>query len=63
MSLRSENGGGEYTAINGAYAGEIGFQWRPLRWMQFDAVVSQDFAAVGATTVTLALNLGWSRPR
>ena len=63
MSLRSENGGGEYTAINGAYAGEIGFQWRPLRWIQFDAVVSQDFAAVGATTVTLALNLGWSRPR
>lgn len=66
MSLRSENGDRdftEYTAINGAYAGEIGFQWRPLRWLQLDAVVSQDFAAVGATTVTLALNLGWSRPR
>ncbi|MFO0627294.1 MAG: hypothetical protein U0325_16915 [Polyangiales bacterium] len=63
MSLRSENGASEYTAINGTYAGEIGFQWRPLRWLQLDAVVSQDFAAVGVTTVTLALNLGWSRPR
>lgn len=63
MSLRSENGRVEYTAIAGTYSAELGFQWRPLRWLELDAAVSQDFASLGATTVTLGLGVGWSRPR
>lgn len=61
MGLRSGNGGLEYSAVTGIYAAEVGFQWRPLRWLSVDAAVSQDFSSLAATTVTVAASFGWSR--
>lgn len=60
-SLRSLNGGAEYSAVSGTYAAEAGFQWRPLRWLEVDAAVAQDFSGLGVTTLTLAANIGWAR--
>ena len=48
-------------AVTGIYAAEVGFQWRPLRWLSVDAAVSQDFSSLAATTVTVAASFGWSR--
>jgi hypothetical protein len=52
----------EYSGVEGLYALEIGAQWRPLRWVQVDVSAGQDFfGSLRATTVSLAVNVGWSR--
>lgn len=61
MGLRSSNGDLEYSAVTGSYAAEAGFQWRPLRWLELDTTVSQDFSSLAATTFTVAASFGWAR--
>lgn len=53
--------GTEYSALHGIVGVDAGAQWRPWRWVQFDLTVGQDVLSLRATTVSLAINLGWSR--
>lgn len=53
--------GTEYSAFQGVVAVEAGAQWRPWRWVQLDVAVGQDVLALRATTVSIAVNVGWSR--
>lgn len=54
--------GREYSAVDGVYALDVGAQWRPMRWMELDATVGQDFfSRTGATTFSLTASFGWSR--
>ena len=52
----------EYSAVSGVYALDVGVQWCPLRWLEIDTSVGQDFfSSTGATTFSIAANFGWSR--
>jgi len=51
----------DYDAISGVYAADVGFQWRPTRWLQLDVSLGQDFGSLLATTASLGASFGWSR--
>lgn len=51
----------DFDAVEGIYAVDLGAQWRPFRWFEVDAAVSQDFGVLTGTTVSLTANFGWSR--
>lgn len=62
MNVTERRTNREYSAVGGVYALDVGLQWRPLRWLEIDTSVGQDFfSPTGATTFSIAANFGWSR--
>lgn len=60
MNVTSRVDGQEYSAVTALYGVGVGAQWRPFRWFQLDAAVSQDLSSRLATTVTVGASFGWS---
>lgn len=64
MNVVTDNRRGEYSAIEGIGAVDVGLQWRPTRWCELDLTVGQDvLSAVHMTTVGLAASFGYTRGR
>lgn len=58
------NRDGEYSAVAGIGAVDVGVQWRPTRWLELDATAGHDLlSGLHVTTVGLAASFGWSRAR
>ncbi len=58
------NRAGEYSAVAGIGAVDVGVQWRPTRWLELDATAGHDLlSGLHITTVGLAASFGWSRAR
>jgi hypothetical protein len=50
-----------YDSAAGVYALDLGVAWRPIPWVQLDAIVGYDLGTLSALTASVAVNVGWSR--